>query len=279
MNPKGSEFRGTSELTHRILSGLVMASVAIGVTIFGGWPFALIWLGASVAIAYEWQRLVHKDNALVPALLAISAVVLAASGAFWLLPKIWIAALAVVVLASFVVVKEGRVPTAVGVVYAALFCAAVFLCRGYTDDGMIVIFWLFAVVWGTDILAYFTGRSLGGPKLWPRVSPKKTWSGAIGGLSGGVLLGCLVLFAFGVSPKLPHVVLSVLFSVLTQSGDLFESAVKRRYNVKDSGSLIPGHGGFMDRLDGFIFAAIFAAIFGFMRGGLTGVPSGLIHWQ
>ena len=108
---------------------------------------------------------------------------------------------------------------------------------------------------------------------------KKTWSGAIGGLLSGVLLGCLVLFALGVSPKFPHVTLSIAFSVLTQMGDLFESAVKRRYDVKDSGSLIPGHGGFMDRLDGFIFAAIFAAAVGLAQGGLTGVSGGLINWS
>jgi phosphatidate cytidylyltransferase len=268
----------TSELTKRALSGLVMASVAIGVTVLGSWPFAFIWVGASLAVAYEWQRLVHKDNSVVPAALSMAAVLLAASGAYWLFPIIWLACLALLALASGVVAKEGRGATAVGVLYAACFCGAVLVCRGSGYDGLVVISWLFAVVWGTDILAYFTGRSLGGPKLWPRVSPKKTWSGAIGGLLGGVLLGCFVLFALGISPKLPHVLLSVAFSVLTQCGDLFESAVKRRYDVKDSGSLIPGHGGFMDRLDGFIFATIFAGFVGLTRGGLAGVSGGLVNW-
>ena len=279
MNQAPQVVKGTSELKQRVLAGIVMASVAISVTVFGGWPFAVVWLGASLAVAYEWQRLVHKDENSIPVFLAIVAVVLAVGGAFWPVPVVLVSSLALIVLAGFIVEKGSRAATSVGVAYAACFGAAVLLCRGNDYNGMVVIFWLFAVVWGTDILAYFTGRYFGGPKLWPQVSPKKTWSGAIGGLFSGVLLGCLVLFALGVSPKFPHIILSIAFSVLTQMGDLFESAIKRRYDVKDSGSLIPGHGGFMDRLDGFIFAAIFAAAVGFARGGLTGVSGGLINWS
>ena len=271
--------KGTSELKQRVLAGIVMASVAISVTVLGGWSFAVVWLGASLAVAYEWQRLVHKDKSAVPVVVALVVVVAAVSGALWSNPAILILSVALMLIAGFAVAKGNMVATSVGVAYAACFGAAVLLCRGNDTNGMIVILWLFAVVWGTDILAYFTGRYFGGPKLWPQVSPKKTWSGAIGGLFSGVLLGCLVLFALGVSPTFPHVILSIAFSVLTQMGDLFESAVKRRYDVKDSGSLIPGHGGFMDRLDGFIFAAIFAAAVGLARGGLTGVSGGLINWS
>jgi phosphatidate cytidylyltransferase len=144
--------------------------------------------------------------------------------------------------------------------------------------GLAVILWLFAVVWGTDTCAYFTGRALGGPKLWPRVSPKKTWSGAIGGLIGGAVLGLIVLWLAGIAVKWPHLLLSLAFSVATQGGDLFESSLKRRYDVKDAGSIIPGHGGVMDRLDGFIFAAVLAAICGVARGGVTEVPKGLAVW-
>ncbi|MGL4241831.1 MAG: phosphatidate cytidylyltransferase, partial [Beijerinckiaceae bacterium] len=135
-----------------------------------------------------------------------------------------------------------------------------------------------AVVWGTDTCAYFTGRTLGGPKLWPAVSPKKTWSGAIGGLVGGAALGLIVLSAAGIGLKWQHVALSLAFSVATQAGDLFESALKRRYDVKDAGSIIPGHGGVMDRLDGFIFAAALAAVVGVARGGLSNAPQGLTAW-
>jgi phosphatidate cytidylyltransferase len=269
---------GLSELNKRILSGIVMAAVAIGTTIIGGWIFAIVWFLAALAVAYEWQRLVQGDAAMPATLASVAVVTAAAVGAFWttllffglavlLLAMVWLAAAA-----------DHRPAAVTGAVYAAALGASMLLCRSTDYNGAIIIFWLFAVVWGTDILAYFTGRSLGGPRLWPRVSPKKTWSGATGGLLGGVLLGCLVIAAFGVSVKWQHFVLSIAFSVLTQCGDLYESAIKRRYNVKDSGNLIPGHGGFMDRLDGFIFAVVFAALFGAARAGLGNVPQGLLFW-
>ncbi len=269
---------GLSELNKRILSGIVMALVAIGTTIAGGPVFALVWFGAALAVSFEWQRLV-QGAASMPSTLASAAVVTAAAaGAFWLSPLFL--GLAVVLLGGvWLATPSGHRPdAATGAVYAAALGAAMLLCRGTGYNGLVIIVWLFAVVWGTDILAYFTGRSLGGPKLWPRISPKKTWSGAIGGLVGGVMLGCVMLASLGVALKGQHVALSIAFSVLTQCGDLYESAIKRRYDAKDSGTLIPGHGGFMDRLDGFIFAVVFAALFGVARGGLGEVPKALLVW-
>jgi phosphatidate cytidylyltransferase len=269
---------GLSELNKRILSGIVMAAVAVGATIIGGWIFAIIWFLAALAVAFEWQRLVQGHAAMPATLASFSVVTAAAAGAFWISSPFL--ALAVILLAMvWLMSAADHRPTAVaGAVYAAALGASMLLCRSTGTNGMIIIFWLFAVVWGTDTVAYFTGRSLGGPKLWPRISPKKTWSGAVGGLVGGVLLGCLLIAAFGMSVTWQHITLSIAFSVLTQCGDLYESAIKRRYNVKDSGNLIPGHGGFMDRLDGFIFAVVFAALFGAMRAGLGGVPQGLLSW-
>jgi phosphatidate cytidylyltransferase len=273
-----SAAQGPSELVKRVLSGIVMAAVSIGAAVYGGWPFALIWTGASLAVAFEWQRLVHREAYHLPFGLAAAAVLLAGAGAWLSMPLLLLAAVAVAVLMGVLTASELRRETLAGVAYAAGLCASVILCRGMGHNGFIVIIWLFAAVWGTDILAYFTGRSLGGPKLWPSVSPKKTWSGALGGLAGGMLIACLLLSGFGVSLKPQHIMLSAAFSILTQMGDLFESALKRRYGVKDSGALIPGHGGFMDRLDGFIFAVIAAAAFGAWRGGFTGVPAGLLQW-
>jgi phosphatidate cytidylyltransferase len=273
-----SAAQGPSELVKRVLSGVVMAAVSIGAAVYGGWPFALIWTGASLAVAFEWQRLVRREAYRLPFSLAAAAVLLAGAGAWLSMPLLLLAAVAVAVLMGALTASELRRETLAGVAYAAGLCASVILCRGMGYNGFIVIIWLFAAVWGTDILAYFTGRSLGGPKLWPSVSPKKTWSGALGGLAGGMLIACLLLSGFGVSLKPQHIMLSAAFSILTQMGDLFESALKRRYGVKDSGALIPGHGGFMDRLDGFIFAVIAAAAFGAWRGGFTGVPAGLLQW-
>jgi phosphatidate cytidylyltransferase len=286
---------GPSELTKRVLSGIVMGVAAIGVTWWGGWPFAVMWTVIALIVGWEWLRIVDvtplaeqaapvgwirrhaRESYLGAPGLALSGVAAGAFTGLWLLGPMFIAG--AILVAYFGAPRERGVWAAVGIAYVLPLGVGAILCRdGVSIAGMIVIFWLFAVVWGTDIIAYFTGRSLGGPKLWPAVSPKKTWSGAIGGLIGGTALGCALLVAFGVQPAWPHLALSVAFSILTQLGDLFESAMKRRFGVKDSGSLIPGHGGFMDRLDGFIFAVAFAAGFGALRGGPLQVPSGLLVW-
>ena len=133
------------------------------------------------------------------------------------------------------------------------------------------------VVWSTDIGGYFAGRGLGGPKLWPRVSPKKTWAGAIGGFVASLLIAT-GFATMGYGKALPLLVLAAALSIAAQLGDLFESAVKRRFGVKDSSQIIPGHGGLLDRLDGFVAAIIMAAIFGTLRGGVDGVGRALMVW-
>ncbi len=261
-----------------------MGVAAIGATLWGGWPFFLLWMLAAGAVADEWQRMAHGAEALPIIGAAVVATLLAGFSA-------WGGDLSTLGAAAFAILFAGliavavwlsqpplRPVTATGFLYAGAFAAGIILCRSQGYDGAVVVLWLFAAVWGTDILAYFTGRALGGPKLWPRVSPKKTWSGAIGGLAGGVLLGSVLLVIAGVSLRWQHVALAAMFSVLTQLGDLYESSLKRRFGVKDSGTLIPGHGGFMDRLDGFIFAVVAAAAFGALRSGPSQVPSGLLVW-
>jgi phosphatidate cytidylyltransferase len=274
----------SSELRKRVLSGLVMGLAAIGATIWGGWPFFLLWMLAAAAVADEWQRMAHGAGASFITGLAVAATLLAGFAAWsgdlstlgiGVFSLLFMALLGVAVWLSR---PELRSVTATGLLYAGAFAAGIILCRSRGYDGAVVVLWLFASVWGTDILAYFTGRALGGPKLWPRVSPKKTWSGAIGGLAGGVLLGAVLLLLAGVSLRWQHVALAAVFSILTQLGDLYESAMKRRFGVKDSGRLIPGHGGFMDRLDGFIVAVVFAAAFGALRSGPSQVPAGLLVW-
>jgi phosphatidate cytidylyltransferase len=162
--------------------------------------------------------------------------------------------------------SRDRLWTISGFAYAAVIAVVPSLVRAHPDLGAVGILWMFAVVWVTDTAAYFTGRRLGGPKLWPRVSPKKTWSGFVGGLFGGTLCGVLIVWAagrFGSSPPfgLPFVaVFSAVASVASQMGDLGESALKRAFDVKDSSHLIPGHGGVMDRLDGFWSVALLAGL-------------------
>jgi phosphatidate cytidylyltransferase len=143
--------------------------------------------------------------------------------------------------------------------------------------GFAALMFVLLVVWATDIGGYFAGRLIGGPKLWPRVSPKKTWAGAIGGFAAS--LGVAVGFAVSGFGKLVSLLLlAAMLSIAAQLGDLLESAIKRRFGVKDSGHLIPGHGGLMDRLDGFVAAILLAALFGFLHGGADGVGRGLMVW-
>jgi phosphatidate cytidylyltransferase len=152
------------------------------------------------------------------------------------------------------------------------------LLRNDPDYGLTALLFLFATVWATDILAYLTGRTLGGPLLWPRLSPNKTWSGAIGGLLGGVAAGIAVAYASGGTRGAVAGVLALLLSVVAQGGDLFESAIKRRFGVKDASNLIPGHGGVMDRLDGFLVAALAAVLIGILRQGVAAPARGLLAW-
>jgi phosphatidate cytidylyltransferase len=144
-------------------------------------------------------------------------------------------------------------------------------------QGLVALIFVLLVVWVTDIGGYFAGRGLGGPKLWPRVSPKKTWAGAFGGFAGSLAVAA-GFAAFGFGKSLPLLVAAAVLSVASQLGDLFESAVKRRFGVKDSSHIIPGHGGLLDRLDGFVAAIVLAALFGIFRGGVDGVGRALMVW-
>ena len=165
-----------------------------------------------------------------------------------------------------------------GVVYAGALLLAPALLRGDPDWGLTALLFLFAIVWTTDIFAYFCGRAIGGPLLWPSVSPKKTWSGAVGGLVGGVAAGVAVAYASGIGRLGIVGVMALVLSVLAQAGDLFESAVKRRFGAKDASHLIPGHGGLMDRLDGFLVAALAALLIGMIRQGTAAPARGLLVW-
>ena len=144
--------------------------------------------------------------------------------------------------------------------------------------GFVAVAFLAVTVWATDIFAYVVGRMIGGPLLWPQVSPNKTWSGAVGGVVGGVAAGTSVAYASGVDKLVAVGIVALVLSVLTQAGDLFESAVKRRFGAKDASGLIPGHGGLMDRLDGFLVAAFVALLIGMLRQGPDAPAQGLLVW-
>jgi phosphatidate cytidylyltransferase len=223
----------------RIGSAALLIPLAIGITYVGGWLFALFWVAAGLLTLAEWITVVSSANLGNP------------TG-----HRIWLA---------------------MGVLYSAAVAAPAIILRSDEQLGFIAIIFLFAIVWATDTAAYLIGRRVGGPKLAPPVSPSKTWSGASSGLVAGMLAAALVAKATALSPG-ALVMLGVILSVCAQAGDLFESWVKRRFGAKDSGHLIPGHGGLMDRLDGFMAAALVAALIGVLRGGIEAPGRGLLIW-
>lgn len=176
---------------------------------------------------------------------------------------------------------QSRLPWyVIGVVYILVPLAALILLRADPHYGLIAVIFLFACVWSADSLAYFAGRSFGGPKLWPAVSPNKTWSGFFGAVFGGLLAAVLVFHFSGLNNLAAAALLGAAIGGLEQGGDLFESAVKRKFGVKDSGNSIPGHGGVLDRVDGLMAAATAALLFGALRAeSWTKAASGLLDWS
>lgn len=225
-------------------------------TWLGGLWFALFSALIGAAVFYEWMTITRARSA--PTHQLIAAVLLAAVLLALLIDRLspaWIAgALALCAVAGLAFGRWAW--TTAGLAYALASALPLALLRGDTTAGLAAVLLLFAVVWATDILAYFVGRALGGPKLAPAISPGKTWSGALGGTAGAVLVGLLAgwLLSLRISPG--FVALLIFLSVVSQAGDLFESWVKRRFGAKDSGAIIPGHGGVMDRVDGLVAAAL-----------------------
>jgi phosphatidate cytidylyltransferase len=203
------------------------------------------------------------------------ALALAATGRY-------LAAVIVILLgaaATNVVAPAGRgIWVSAGMIYAGSLLSAPLIVRHDAEWGFAAIILLFGIVWATDIAAYFAGRAIGGPKLWPAVSPNKTWSGAIAGAWGAAIAGWAVARAVSPGDELHLVAVALGLSIASQAGDLFESSIKRRFGVKDSSHIIPGHGGLMDRLDGFIVAAALAAVYGISRAGLNNAGQGLLQW-
>jgi phosphatidate cytidylyltransferase len=205
----------------------------------------------------------------------VISLALAAGGR--LMGAIVVTALGIVATGS-VAPAQYRGWAAAGVPYAGAIGIAPIALRADSEDGFVAVMLLFAIVWTTDIVAYFLGRLIGGPKLLPRVSPKKTWSGAISGLLAAVLAAIAVAKAAELSGFYSIALVAAILSAVAQAGDLFESRLKRRFGAKDSSHLIPGHGGLMDRLDGFVLAAAVAAMIGVLRGGVEAPAHGLLMW-
>lgn len=282
MTGKGGSFQSprksataTGEFALRLGSALVMAAIAIALTWAGPWPFILLVGFCASVLAWEWARMTVAGGAnATAAIIAASAIAAAIfSGAGYL------AAAAAVIACGTVVslARPGRGRRVAGLLYIAAPAAAVAALRADPAYGLQAVIFLLLSVWCADIMAYVVGRLAGGPKLAPAISPGKTWSGAAGGVVCPVALAYAYAAWLGnTSPVILGMVAAGL-AVAAQIGDLAESAVKRSAGVKDSGRLIPGHGGLLDRLDGFLAAAAFAGLLALLRN--PGSPGrGLLIW-
>jgi phosphatidate cytidylyltransferase len=268
--------QGARNLLMRVAAALVLAPLTIALAYAGGPLWVALVTLAAVGLYIEWLTVVATR---MPRVLAAGVVALAITGFFLATGRIdasllvFVVGLAAVILLS----RERRLWTAAGFGYAAAAEIASVVVRLDHTYGFVALILILLVVWVTDIGGYFAGRGIGGPKLWPRISPKKTWAGAIGGFVASLAVAAGFV-AFGLGKTGPVLLLGAVLSIASQFGDLFESAVKRRFGVKDSSHIIPGHGGLLDRLDGFVAAIVLAAIFGFLRGGADGVGRGLMVW-
>ena len=276
--PAAAVEQGASNLLMRVVVALVLAPLALAIAYAGGWLWAVLVTLASIGLYVEWLMIVAASRE--TRVTAAGVVALAISGLCLALGRIDAALLALVVGVIGVALfasAERRLWAVSGFLYAAAAEIASVLVRLDQIKGFAALILVLLVVWVTDIGGYFAGRGIGGPKLWPRVSPKKTWAGAIGGFAASlVVAGGFAILDLGKTG--PLLLFGAALSIASQLGDLFESAVKRRFGVKDSSHIIPGHGGLLDRLDGFVAAIVLAAIFGFLRGGVDGVGRGLMVW-
>lgn len=269
-----------TNLNQRIISAVILAAIVLAATWYGGLAFRLIAAIIGAGMIYEWclinSREISTGMKIVTYVLAGVALLALLGGTD---PRLTIALAAGGTVALFVagaVAGGGGWWAAAGLAYALASAIALAGLRGDDFMGMVTILFLFAVVWGTDIFAYFTGRSLGGPKLAPKISPNKTISGAIGGMIGGVIAAMLVTYWFLAVAGLGLALLAAGLSAISQVGDLFESAIKRHGGVKDSSHLIPGHGGVLDRVDALVAAAVALYIAGLALAGFDAVSGDLL---
>jgi len=264
-----------SDFRARLLSALILGPLVLVALVLGGWIFTLL-IAVVVAMAgREWARMIggERYRSVMAAATVVPAVVATILVPGW--PIIG-AALALLAGAAGVVLAlvrkvEGPLWFGFGVPYVVVGAGAVLWLRELPVVGLGLALYLVLVVWGADIGAYAAGRTIGGPKLWPRVSPKKTWAGLFGGMVAAGVLGAGVSVAYG-GPVLGPLMLGAVLAAIGQGGDLFESAMKRRSHVKDSGSLIPGHGGILDRIDAMLVAAPALVLVHLLSGGALPWP-------
>lgn len=265
------EIRVPSETAQRAATAVALAVPAAAAVILGP-PYLSVFIGAIVAVmAWEWGRVTGAGmfgvtGATLAALL-IGAVAAASFGRFAWGYAIVAAAIPTVYAVARAHNREHALPMAVGALYIGVPALSLLWLYARPEIGRAFVIWLICVVIATDIGAYFVGRALQGPKLASRISPGKTWSGFFGGMAGAIAVGVTLGLALGLAPAVVLAGGALVFSVISQMGDLLESGVKRAFRVKDASGILPGHGGMMDRVDGIVAALAAAALFIWIAGG------------
>ncbi len=253
-----------SDLPTRFAAGVVMVAVAVLAAWLGGWPFRVLVFAAAAVMLVEWADMHRAPRLWAWVGAGLLAIVLLAGFEYLYAAGTWVEEAdaatfdpnwpgfgGVAVLAILLGIASRRAVMAGGFLYVGIPSFAL-LSLSWVWEAL--VFWVFLVTWATDIFAYFAGRAIGGPKLAPRVSPNKTWAGLIGGMFGAALFGWLTATWFEMEPLFLWA--GAAMGLVAQAGDLFESWLKRRAGVKDSGALLPGHGGVLDRLDGLLAVAL-----------------------
>lgn len=266
------------ELSQRVIWGVVMAAIAIVALWLGDWPFGLLLAILTATAGWEWGRMVRGrdfDGLFVLHAVCVAFAALATTAGHVVPASIALVAGAV----ALVILRRGSGDLLSGFGVLAIGFPGVSLAQLRADEplGLHAVLFLFVVVWMTDIGGYVFGRSIGGPKLWPVVSPGKTWAGAIGGLVLAGVAGAAMAGWLANGNIAGAVMVAVMLGIAAEIGDLAESALKRRYGRKDASTLIPGHGGLLDRIDGLMAAAIVATVFAALRNPIH-PAAGLLLW-
>jgi len=259
-----------SDLPTRLISAAVLGPVVLAAAWIGGPFLSVLTVAAAGLMGWEWARLIEGGRLERSGQLMIAGEVAgvgaAAIGAY----PLALVLLAIASLGAVLLARAGRKATApwagLGVLWIGFPCVGLIFLAADPVTGRATILWLLAVVWATDTAAYFVGRGLGGPRIAPRWSPKKTWSGALGGLVAAAIIGLVTAQILGISGFSAILWVSPVVSIASQLGDLGESLLKRRFGVKDASGLIPGHGGFLDRLDGMLAAVATVAALVLVKG-------------
>jgi phosphatidate cytidylyltransferase len=279
--PKEEREDGTRrkpEVAIRVASAIVLAALALGATIFSPWAFLVLVIAGSVIVAWEWARLTRGngfDGTALIAAVGVSAIAILVSVSRPDLALFVLAAVAAAIGVTAFPSGHAFWPLA-GLAYAALPVFGLVWLRSDPTLGAPALLYLFAVAWTTDTASYAAGRLIGGPKLAPRISPQKTWSGFIVGSLTPALVGYAFASVLEDSSALRLALVSVALALACQMGDLVESAVKRRFGAKDTSHMIPGHGGLLDRIDGLLVAAILAGLIALRDPANPG--RGLLIW-